>query len=104
MVPAYRSASQAFMRATVGTRLPKTGTSTAPRRYATAALRPAFRDPYYVGSHSVPVYGVNHAAYSLAVYASQGGLLHHHARLASRTMANRPDGIATRGDPKQGFS
>ena len=32
--------------------------------------------------------GLNHTARSLAVYASQGGLPHHHARLASGWLAS----------------
>ena len=35
------------------------------------------------GSHESVISGLNHTASALAVYASQGGLPHHHARLAS---------------------
>ena len=48
--------------------------------------------------------GLNHTAHSLAVYASQGGLPHHHARLASGWLASLiRAGVATRWVPLKGF-
>ena len=43
----------------------------------------AFRQLDDVGSHDSLISGLNHTAYMLAVYASQPGLPHVHARLAS---------------------
>jgi len=48
--------------------------------------------------------GLNHTARSLAVYASQGGLPHRHARLASGWLASLfRAGLATRWVPTKGF-
>ena len=43
----------------------------------------AFRYLNDVGSHNLILTGLNHAAHSLAVYASQKSVARHHARLAS---------------------
>ena len=48
----------------------------------------AFRNFNGVGSRDTVISGLNHTAHSLAVYASQGGLPHRHARLASGWLAN----------------
>jgi len=48
--------------------------------------------------------GLYHMARSLTVYASQGGLPHHHARLASGWLASLVRaGVATRWVPLKGF-
>ena len=50
----------------------------------TASREATFRAWYDVGPTMFLLSGLNHAAYRLAVYASQDGLPHHHARLASK--------------------
>jgi hypothetical protein len=48
--------------------------------------------------------GLNHTAHSLAVYASQGGLPHHHARLTSGWLASLSGrDLVTRWVPMKGF-
>src|SRR6516162_2635982 len=52
------------------------------------ALDVAFRQTNGVGSRDTVISRLNHTARSLAVYASQGGSPHHHARLASGWLAS----------------
>jgi hypothetical protein len=55
------------------------------------------------GSHDLGLSTLNSMAFGLAVYASQGGLPHHHARLASGAGQALPDGLSTRKIPMKGF-
>src|SRR5262249_40142205 len=76
-----------------------------PLRSATAALSML---PSAFSTTSAPtrtvISGLNHMARSLAVYASQGGLPHRHARLASGWLASLVRaGVATRWVPMKGF-
>jgi len=52
-----------------------------PGPYGTTSV--AFRCLDHVGFLHTVLSGLNRTAYALAVYASQGGSSHHHARLAS---------------------
>jgi hypothetical protein len=52
------------------------------------------------GSTRLVFSGLNHTTFDLAVYASQDGLPHHHARLASGCWS----GFARRDSYPQGFS
>jgi hypothetical protein len=52
-----------------------------PGPYSTAGV--AFRCLDHVGFLSSVLSRLHHTAYALAIYASQDGLPHHHARLAS---------------------
>lgn len=69
--------------------VPCSPTPAGPLRSATAALW--YRLPPN-GQRRLPrqilISGLNHTAPTLAVYASQGGLLHRHARLASGWLAS----------------
>jgi len=69
--------------------VPCSPTPAGPPRSATAAfwccLPPNGRRRL---PRQILISGLNHTARSLAVYASQGGLLHRHARLASGWLAN----------------
>jgi hypothetical protein len=57
------------------------------------------------GSLRLVFSGLNHTAFDLAVYASQDGSPHHHARLASRLLARSyRTGLATRRVPIKGFT
>ena len=72
--------------------------SLRPRRDLCARPLPhfgvAFRHSNGVGSRNETISGLNHTARTLAVYASQGGLLHRHARLASGWLAKPlPGGV-----------
>ena len=66
--------------------------------------RQPFGGPSAIVTASTPtaskVTGLNHTAYRLAVYASQGELPHHHAKLASRRWPACPAGLATRKGPQ----
>jgi hypothetical protein len=85
--------------------VPCSSTPVGPWRSATAALwccLPRF------GTTSTPtipkISRLNHTARPLAVYASQGGLPHHHARLASGWLASLVRaGVATRWVPTKSF-
>jgi hypothetical protein len=69
--------------------VPCSPTPAGPPRSATAALWCCLPPN---GRRRLPrqilISGLNHTARTLAVYASQGGLLHRHARLASGWLAN----------------
>jgi hypothetical protein len=69
--------------------VPCSPTPAGPPRSATTALRCCLPPN---GERRLPrqilITGLNHTARPFAVYASQGGLLHHHARLASGQSAN----------------
>ena len=74
-------------------------------RSATTALRCCLPP---IGKRRLPrqilISGLNHTACTLAVYASQGGLLHRHARLASGWLASLiRAGLSTRRVPMKGF-
>src|SRR5215831_11164997 len=85
--------------------VPCSPTPVGPPRSATTALR--CRLPP-IGKRRLPrqilISGLNHTACSLAVYASRGGLLHRHARLASGWLANLVRaGMTTRWVLPKGF-
>ena len=65
------------------TRLPQTMTPSAPYQQPIQRLDAAFRPYESVGSHDQVISGLNHTAYTLAVYAPQRELPHHRVRLAS---------------------
>src|SRR5262249_46910898 len=81
-------------------------TPVGPRRSATATLRcclPPFRTTSTPTITSIS--RLNHTARPLTVYASQGGLPHRHARLASGWLASLVRaGVATRWVLSKGFS
>jgi hypothetical protein len=57
------------------------------------------------GSLRLVFSGLSHTAFDLAVYASQDGSPHHHARLASRLLAQfYRTGLVTRRVPIKGFT
>jgi hypothetical protein len=85
--------------------VPCSPTPVGPPRSAATAL-PSRLPP--IGKRRLPrqilISGLNHTACSLAVYASQGGLLHHHARLASGWLASLVRaGLTTRWVLPKGF-
>src|SRR5438477_7964472 len=85
--------------------VPCSPTPVGPPRSATAAL-PCCLPPN--GKRRLPrqilISGLNHTACALAVYASQGGLLHRHARLASGWLASLVRaGMITRWVLPKGF-
>ena len=64
----------------------------------------AFRGPNDVGTRGYFLSGLNHAAYTLPVYASQGGSLRHHATLGSGWWpASAGRGWLPAGLPSKGF-
>ena len=69
--------------------VPCSPTPVGPPRSAATALRCCLPP---IGKRRLPrqilISGLNHTACSLAVYASRGGLLHRHARLASGWLAS----------------
>jgi hypothetical protein len=75
-----------------------------PPRSATTALRCCLPPN---GRRRLPrqilISGLNHTAHALAVYASQRGLLHHHARLASGGWPILPGGAAYPPGPTERF-
>ena len=79
-------------------------TPVGPPRSATAALRYCLPPN---GRRRLPrqilISGLNHTARTLAVYASQDGLLHRHARLASGGWPTLPCGTAYRPGPIERF-
>ena len=63
----------------------------------------AFHSPKSVGSLNHEISGLNDTARALAVYASQGGSPHHHARLASGCWPALPGGVFTHRVPLRSF-
>ena len=85
--------------------VPCSPTPVGPPRSATPALRCCLPPN---GKRRLPrqilISGLNHTARTLAVYASQGGLPHRHARLASGWLASLVRaGVITRWVPPKGF-
>src|SRR5215471_6341320 len=85
--------------------MPCSPTPVGPPRSAATALRCCLppngkrRPP-----RQILISGLNHTACPLAVYASQGGLLHRHARLASGWLASLVRaGVTTRWVLPKGF-
>ena len=85
--------------------VPCSATPVGPPRSATTALRcclPPIRKRRL--PRQILISGLNHTARTLAVYASQGGLPHRHARLASGWLASLiRAGLITRKVPMKGF-
>jgi len=83
---------------------PGSWTPVGPARQAVAACR---RGPRLCQPRGLPtsdkVSRLDVQAFRLAVYASQGGSLHHHARRASGCWPALPGGIRTRRVPTEGF-
>jgi hypothetical protein len=86
--------------------VPCSSTPAGPRRSATATLRcclPPYRTTSTPAISSIS--RLNHTARPLAVYASQGGSPHRHARLASGWLASLiRAGLTTRWVLSKGFS
>src|SRR5215831_12346889 len=84
--------------------VPCSPTPAGPPRSATTTLRCCLPPN---GRRRLPrqilISGLNHTARPPAVYASQGGLLHRHARLASGGWPTLPGGMFTRRVPTEGF-
>ena len=84
--------------------VPCSPTPAGPPRSATTALRCCLPP---IGQRRLPrqmlISGLNHTARTLAVYASQGGLLHRHARLASGGWPTLPGGTGYPSGPNERF-
>jgi hypothetical protein len=84
--------------------VPCSSTPVGPQRSATAALRYCLPPN---GRRRLPrqilISGLNHTARTLAVYASQDGLLHRHARLASGGWPTLPGGTGYPPGPIEKF-
>jgi hypothetical protein len=84
--------------------VPCSPTPVGPPRSATAALwcclPPIGRRRL---PRQMPISGLNHTARTLAVYASQDGLLHRHARLASGGWPTLPGGTGYPPGPNERF-
>ena len=84
--------------------VPCSPTPVGPSRSAATALRCCLPPN---GRRRLPrqilISGLNHTARTLAVYASQGGLLHRHARLASGGWPTLPGGTAYPPGPNERF-
>ena len=85
--------------------VPCSSTPAGPLRSATAALRCCLPPVLTTSTPATStILGLNHTARSLAVYASQGGLPHRHARLASGWLAGLVrTGLNTRWVLTKGF-
>ena len=81
--------------------MPCSSTPAGPIRQALRRHRHGPRYVHNEGSHDIRLSGLNSTASALAAYASQDGLLHHHARLASRCRPLYGTGLITRRIPRK---